>query len=267
MTAAERTTPAHGVPCWVSLMTRDPHAAQDFYAAVLGWTYRSGTLGEAFSVAHADGLPVAGIGRIGPGLPTVTTWTPYFSVSDVDATAARVRERGGTIAVGPIRVGPGRGALAADREGAGFGFWEGRTPPWSIGCGSAPAALELRTGHAFDAAIFYAEVFGWDPLEPDGCEVGYAYRRDTVVVRYRGHTVATLRGGGDGASPDPRLRPSWHVRFQVDDLTAATEAARKAGGEVSPPAVSPDDGPESMIEDPGGALFTISARRSPAPPG
>ncbi|MER7745764.1 VOC family protein [Streptomyces bacillaris] len=266
MTAAERTTPAHGVPCWVSLMTRDLHAAQDFYAAVLGWTYRSGTLGEGFSVAHADGLPVAGIGRIGPGLPTVTTWTPYFAVADVDATAARVRERGGTIAVGPIRVGPGRGALAADREGAGFGFWEGRTPPWSIGRGSAPAALELRTSHAFDAAIFYAEVFGWDPLEPDGCEVGYAYQQDTVVVRHGGHTVATLRGGGDGASPDPRLRPRWHVRFQVDDLTAATEAARKAGGEVSPPTVSPDDGPESMIEDPDGALFTVSARRSPAPP-
>ncbi|MFD8061003.1 VOC family protein [Streptomyces cyaneofuscatus] len=264
MTEAERTTPVHGVPCWVSLMTRDLRAAQDFYTAVLGWDFRSGTLGEGFAVAHADGLPVAGIGRIGPGLPTATTWTPYFAVSDADATAARVRERGGTIAVGPLRLGPGRGAVAADREGAGFGFWEGRTPPWSIGRGGAPASLELRTSHAFDAAIFYSEVFGWDPHDPGGCEVGYVYQQDTVVVRQVGHTVATLRGGGDGASPDPRLRPQWHVRFRVDDLTAAIDAARKAGGEVSPPTVSPDDGPESMIGDPHGAFFTLTSRRSPA---
>ncbi|MGW6291062.1 VOC family protein, partial [Streptomyces sp. NPDC055107] len=123
MTAAEQSTPVHGVPCWVSLMTRDLRATQDFYGTVLGWTFRSGTLGEGFTVAHVDALPVAGIGQIAPGLPTVVSWTPYFAVDDVDATAARVRERGGTIAVGPIRLGPGRGAVAADREGAAFGFW------------------------------------------------------------------------------------------------------------------------------------------------
>ncbi|MFJ1592765.1 VOC family protein [Kitasatospora albolonga] len=266
MTAAEQSTPAHGVPCWVSLMTRNLRAAQDFYAAVLGWTFRSGTLGEGFSVAQAGTMPVAGIGQIAPGLPTATAWTPYFAVADVDATAARVRERGGTIAVGPIRLGPGRGAVAADREGAGFGFWEGRTPPWSIGRDGAPVSLDLRTSHAFDAAVFYAEVFGWDPLEPGGCEVGYAYEEDTVVVRQGGRTVATLRGGGDGASPDPRLRPRWHVRFPVDDLTAATGAAREAGGTASLPAVSPDDGPESVIGDRDGALFTVIARREAAAP-
>ncbi|WP_411082986.1 VOC family protein [Streptomyces sp. cmx-18-6] len=264
MTAAEQSTPAHGVPCWVSLMTRDLPAAQDFYSTLLGWTFRSGTLGPGFSVAHLDGLPVAGIGQIGPGLPTAAAWTPYFAVAGVDDTAARVRERGGTIAVGPIRLGPGRGAVAADRDGAGFGFWEGRTPPWSIGRGSAPASLELRTSHAFDAAIFYAEVFGWDPVEPGGCEVGYVYEEDTVVVRQGGNTLATLRGGGEAASPDPRLRPRWHVRFPVEDLTAATEAAREAGGTASLPLVSPDDGPQSVISDPDGALFTISARRKPA---
>ncbi|MFD6488787.1 VOC family protein [Streptomyces bacillaris] len=70
-----------------------------------------------------------------------------------------------------------------------------------------------------------------------------------------------------GRPPTPGCAPRWHVRFQVDDLTAATEAARKAGGEVSPPTVSADDGPESMIEDPDGALFTVSARRSPTPAG
>ncbi len=89
------------------------------------------------------------------------------------------------------------------------------------------------------------------------------HRRRPPPRPHRGHSARRRRRG----VPDARLRPRWHVRFQVDDLTAATEAARKAGGEVSPPTVSPDDGPESMIEDPDGALFTVSARRSPTPAG
>ncbi|MEI7032160.1 VOC family protein [Streptomyces pratensis] len=263
MTAPELSIPVHGVPCWVSLMTRDLRAAEDFYATVLGWSFRSGSLGEGFSVAHVDGLPVAGLGRIAAGLPTSVAWTPYFAVDDADGAAARVRERGATIAVGPIRLGPGRGAVGADREGAGFGFWEGRTPPWSLGRDNTPASLELRTSHPFDSAIFYAEVFGWASGEPGGCEVGYAYGQDAVVVRQGGHTVATLRGGGDGASPDPRLRPRWHVRFEVDDLEGVVDAARRAGGTVSPPVETPADGAESVISDPDGGIFTVCVRRGP----
>ncbi|WP_228992793.1 VOC family protein [Streptomyces sp. DH8] len=259
MTASEQTTPAHGTPCWVSLMTRDLRAAQEFYGTVLGWAFRSGTLGEGFSVAHLDALPVAGIGRSAPGLPASASWTPYFAVADVDTAAARVRERGGTIAVGPIRLGPGRGAVAADREGAGFGFWEGRTPPWSLGRDNAPASLELRTSHAFDSAIFYAEVFDWASQEPGGCDVGYACRQDAVVVRQGGRTVATLRGGGDASSADPRLRPRWHVRFHVADLEAATAAARAAGGSAGPPVDAPDGRTEAVISDPEGGIFTVCA--------
>ncbi|MGW4310796.1 VOC family protein [Streptomyces californicus] len=259
MTASERTTPVHGTPCWVSLMTRDLRAAQDFYGAVLGWTFRSGSLGDGFSVAHLGALPVAGLGQIAPGLPTTVSWTPYFAVADVDTAAARVRERGGTIAVGPIRLGPGRGAVAADREGAGFGFWEGRTPPWSLGRDDAPASLELRTSHAFDSAIFYAEVFGWASREPGGCDVGYACLQDAVVVRQGGRTVATLRGGGDASSADPRLRPRWHVRFRVADAEAAGEAARAAGGSAGRSVDSPADGTEAVIRDPEGGIFTVCA--------
>lgn len=265
MTVAEQSTPVRGIPCWVSLMTRDLRATQDFYGTVLGWTFRSGTLGEGFTVALADGLPVAGIGQIAPGLPTAVSWTPYFAVENVDATTARVRERGGTIAVGPIRLGPGRGAVAADREGAGFGFWEGRTPPWSSGRDHPPASLELRTSHAFDSAVFYAEVFDWASEEPGGCEVGYAYQQDTVVVRQGGRTVATLRGGGYASSPDPRLRPRWHVRFRVADLEAATGAARAAGGTVGPPVDSATDGTEAVIRDPDGGIFTVCAHPPDTP--
>ncbi|WP_327248176.1 VOC family protein [Streptomyces sp. NBC_01320] len=260
MTPARHVTPVCGTPCWVNLMTRDLRATQDFYTTVLGWEFRPGSLGTGFSIASVQGRPVAGLAEVAPGLPVAGAWTPYFAVEDADVTAARARERGGTIAVGPVRFGLGRGVMAADRDGAVFGFWEGRTLPWSAGRGNAPAFLELRTRDAFDAAIFYAEIFDWASGEPGGCEVTYAYEQDTVTVRQGKNTVATLRGGGVGESPDPRVRPRWHVHFQVDDVESAIVAARATGGTATPVAPSPGGGTESVISDPGGALFTVCTR-------
>lgn len=104
MPALGTTMPVTGAPCWVSLVTPDPHAARSFYAQVMGWEFRDSTLGRDFSVAVTDGEPVAGMGYChGRGL--AARWTPYFAVTDADETADRVRERGATLAVGPARLG------------------------------------------------------------------------------------------------------------------------------------------------------------------
>ncbi|WNO68101.1 VOC family protein [Streptomyces sp. AM2-3-1] len=266
MTPTGHVTPVCGTPCWVNLMTRNLRATQDFYSVVLGWEFRPGNLGTGFSVASAHGQPVAGLGEVAPGRPVAGSWTPYFAVADADVTAGRVRERGGTIAVGPVRFGLGRGAVAADRDGAVFGFWEGRALRWSDEHGNPPAFLELRTRDAFDAAIFYAQIFDWASGEPGGCEIAYAYENDIVTVRQAKNTVATVRGGGVGESPDPRVRPRWHVHFRVDDVEPVIAAAYAAGGTATPLAPSPGGGTESVISDPGGGLFTVSTRSVPAGP-
>lgn len=91
-----------GAPCWVSLAAHDLAATRAFYEAVLGWEFRPGGLGDGFAVAMSDGRPVAGIGAMAPTLGVATAWLPYFGVADPDDTASRVRERGGTVGVGPI---------------------------------------------------------------------------------------------------------------------------------------------------------------------
>lgn len=116
-----------GAPCWVSLMTRDLEAAQQFYGSVLDWTFRPARLGDAFSVGLHEGIPVAGIGALARDLAVAVAWTPYFAVDDADVTTARIRERCATLAVGPLSFGTGRAALAADRDGAVFGIWEERS--------------------------------------------------------------------------------------------------------------------------------------------
>ncbi|MEK0100681.1 hypothetical protein WDA79_19695 [Streptomyces sp. A475] len=120
-------------------------------------------------------------------------WTPYFAIDDADAAVARVRERGGTVGVGPVSFPPGcRAALVADREGATFGVWDGGVlAQWSVGAKQSAAWLELHTADAFDAAPFYGEVLGWG--EGYSCDI--SYEEDQVVLRRRGQAVAGLNGG------------------------------------------------------------------------
>lgn len=246
-----------GAPCWVSLMARDLRAAERFYAGVFGWEFRPTRLGEEFSVAFSDGAPVAGIGAVAPRFAVAVAWTPYFAVPDADLAAARIRERSATLAVGPLRFGRGRAALAADREGAVFGIWEGSVlADWSVGKGGAPAWLELRTRNAFDSAIFYAEVLDWASEEPDCCQV--SYEDEHVVLSHRGVTVARLSGGAVEAAPDPQIRPRWHVHFRVPDLEEAVETAQRLGGTTVSGVESSGNGRSVILRDPEGGLFTVA---------
>ncbi|MFE5720625.1 VOC family protein [Streptomyces erythrochromogenes] len=249
-----------GAPCWVSLMARDLPAAERFYGAVLGWTFRPTRLGEAFRVAELGGVPVAGIGARAAVLSMAVAWTPYFAVADADAAVARIRERTGTVAVGPVPFGDtGRGVLAADPHGAVFGLWEGSIfADWRSTPGDAPAWVELRTRDTFAAALFYGEVLGWANGQPGCCAV--SYEQDRVVLRQGDRVVARLTGGPVvEASAEPVRRPRWHVHFAVHRLDAAVAAAMELGG--STPAGSPTRGHGACravtLCDPDGALFTV----------
>ncbi|MFD3539005.1 VOC family protein [Streptomyces sp. NPDC058662] len=237
-------------------MARDLASAQRFYGPVLGWEFRRTRFGDGFSIAFRDGAPVAGIGALAESLALPVAWTPYFAVDDADDTAARVRERGATMAVGPLSFGTGRAGLAADPDGAVFGFWQGEViPDWTVGRGTAPAWLELRTRDAFAAAIFYGEVLDWAGERPGCCMVSYEH--DHVVLRHGRNTVARINGGAVDTDPDPQVRPRWHVHFQVPDLEAAVADAIRLGGRTASPVRTSPTGRWVAVGDPDGALFTL----------
>ncbi|MET9887772.1 VOC family protein [Streptomyces sp. NPDC006430] len=242
-------------------MARDLDSAQAFYGAVLGWTFRPTRLGEGFSVAMREGIPVAGIGALAQRLGIPVAWTPYFAVDDADVTASRVRERGATMAVGPLAFGTGRAALAADPDGAVFGFWQGEViPDWTARPGGAAVWLELHTRDAFAAAVFYGEVLDWACERPKCCDVSYEHGH--VVIR-RGHkTVARISGGAVEEAPDPQVRPRWHVHFGVPDLEAAVETATRLGGWTTSPVRTSTTDRSISLSDPDGALFTIVTSRT-----
>lgn len=250
-------------PCWVHLVTHDLKDAQRFYGAVLGWTFRPGPLGRDFLMARSEGVPVAGIGAVASAYQLGVAWMPYFSVRDADVASDRIRERSGTVAVGPLTVGQGRAVLAADRDGASFGVWEwtGRAAALAHSGNRAHAWLRLRTRDAFDAAIFYGEVLDWESGEPGGCEV--AYVKEEVLVRCNGRPLARISSGAVEAAPDPQVRPHWQVQFPVADVNATVHAAERNGGALMERR-GVQHGSEATLRDPDGGLFTVTDVRGPA---
>ncbi|MFJ8660262.1 VOC family protein [Streptomyces sp. NPDC093795] len=256
-----------GAPCWLSLAARDREAAERFYGTVLGWSFRQGRFGSAFSVAEIGGVPVAGIGAVAGEFAVPVAWTPYFAVDDADGAVGRARERGGTVGVGPVSFpAGGRAALVADREGAVFGVWDGEVlAEWGVGAERSPAWLELHTADAFEAALFYGEVLGWGRGGSDGgCDT--SYEQDQVVLRHGGRPVARLNSGPiEQAAPKPQLRPRWLVHFRVPDLDAAVALALENGGSTvtgqdwGGGATDParGGGRQRTLRDPDGGLFTL----------
>ncbi|MFF1685280.1 MULTISPECIES: VOC family protein [unclassified Streptomyces] len=242
-----------GAPCWVSLAAHDLAATRAFYEAVLGWEFRPGRMGDRFAVAMADGRPVAGIGAVAPSLGVATAWLPYFAVDDPDETASRVRERSGTVGVGPIPFPLGRAALVSDSSGAAFGIWSGHlVRDWSGWHPEARVGLRLVTRNAFDAAIFYGEVLGW--TRPGGCDV--RYENEEVVLVCGGLSMARISSGAVEAAPDPDVRPHWEVQFTVGDIAECARTAVKHDGAVTGE-WDDEAGRWAGVRDAQGAPFTM----------
>ena len=117
-----------------------------------------------YRLAMKDGRPAAGMmPQMQEGQPTA--WTTYVSVEDAEATAAAVKEAGGTVIVEPMEVMDlGTMAVFADPAGAVFGVWQPGTFP-GAGLVNEPGAIawnELNTRDLAGAKEFYGAVFGWD---------------------------------------------------------------------------------------------------------
>jgi uncharacterized protein len=121
-TAYDRT--GMGKCNWNELTTTDQAAGNAFYARLFGWTYPDkmampGDMGDYVFVAVGD-TTIGATMKAPPGAPT--GWRFYFRTPDIDATAAKVAEAGGTVMMGPHEVpGGDRIIVATDPHGVVFG--------------------------------------------------------------------------------------------------------------------------------------------------
>lgn len=246
-----------GTPTWIDLGVPDVERAAAFYRAVFGWEIEIGPAETGYySMCLLRGKAVAALSTP-PGLaedrPPV--WTMYFASSDVDGTAKRVTDAGGTLLMPPMDVmTAGRMALAADPTGAPFGLWQGRD---HIGCQlvNEPNTLlrnDLVTADLKAAGDFYASVFdftlgGADPKMP---EVEFR-----SLLRPDGHDIGGIMRHGDARSSQ------WTTMFLVDSADATARATTEAGGSCQNVEDTPY-GRVAVLTDPFGAEFSVGSAPS-----
>jgi predicted enzyme related to lactoylglutathione lyase len=256
----ERTSYDPGTPSWVDLTTTDLEGALRFYGDVFGWEFED--MGEEaghYHQARLRGKRVAGIGPTQPGAPPMTAWTMYLAGSDVDAHARAIGENGGTVAFGPMDVfDQGRMLVAQDPTGAMFGVWEPRahTGAELMNENATFTWNELMTRDVDAATRFYGAVFGqqFEPLPetPDGS--------------YQLVKVGDQMVGGFWRLPDdvPSDVPAhWTTYFHMDDLDAALDRLRDAGGTVTGDPVDSPYGRWAVVADPQGGAFRIIQSANP----
>jgi uncharacterized protein len=114
-----------GALSWNELNTRDLEGSKAFYGAVFGWSFEDNDMGEAgrYTTIALGGNPVGGIlDMVERQVPAEIPphWQVYFAVEDTDATIAQVKERGGSLMMGPVDIPVGRFAILTDPHGAAF---------------------------------------------------------------------------------------------------------------------------------------------------
>ena len=115
-----------GTFVWDELSTSDPEAAKDFYTEVFGWTAQTMDMGGGTYTIfkRAGDIDVGGATKASEGTPTA--WMPYIAAADLEATAERARELGGTVIQEPTDIpNMGRFAIVRDPAGGIFGLWKG----------------------------------------------------------------------------------------------------------------------------------------------
>ncbi|MFN8159463.1 MAG: VOC family protein [Solirubrobacterales bacterium] len=252
----EMTSYEPGTPSWVDLGTPDVDGAASFYGSLFGWSVPEAENAEetgGYRLAMQDGRPVAGVMPLmAEGQPPA--WSTYVSVEDADATAAAVRESGGTVVVEPTDVLQlGRMAFFADPGGAVLGVWQAKEFP-GAGLTNEPVSVvwnELNTRDPEGARDFYGAALGWSSEDTEPVE-GMTY---TEWHRGDGALVAGMLDIR-GRLPD-EVPAHWLVYFAVADCDATVGRAKELGGTVAMEPMDLPVGRFAVLVDPFGAHFAV----------
>ena len=235
---------------WHDLFTADRQGSMAFYQRVASWTYQIEHAtdfawggGEKDFVLALSGEE-AGAGFVETPPELRSGWVAYVEVRDVDETATRAQQLGGTVIRQPFDVpGVGRNALLRDPLGAFVGVSLSRhsfpVPQRQFGpevyLSDAPTVLQT----------FYGPLFGWT----SGSTRSEADAGDTFASR-SGDGVAVHISG----KPPNGERALWAPSLKVRNLERALHDAEELGGK---PFVPPRPAKRlcSLLHDPEGASF------------
>lgn len=243
--------------CWVELSASDQNAAKKFYSSLFGWSPNDNPMGpdEVYTIFQLNGDDVAA------GYTTTRQereqhvpphWNLYIAVANVDDSAAKATKVGGTVLAPPFDVmDAGRMAVVMDPTGAPFCLWQAKnnTGLGVIGEDGAFCWADLSTPDPQRGGKFYSDLLGWkletSPNDPSGylhIKSGDRHIGGIPPAEYR----------------QPGIPPFWMIYFQVSNVEASTDKAKRLGAHIHmPPRKMEGVGTWSIIADPQGAVFAL----------
>lgn len=132
-----RLVNAPGALTWNELATRDPQKAEDFFSALLGWTFRPGPQPN-YRMFFVNGRTNGGMIQMDDSWGDLPPhWMVYISVRDIDETLRKVKENGGEVHTEVIDVPAlGKFAVVMDPTGAALTMIQLVAPdPWTEAAG------------------------------------------------------------------------------------------------------------------------------------
>lgn len=236
-----------GKVIWHDLVTPDRNAAQRFYSAMFGWTFRD--LGDDYSVAYSGGEAVGGIFQrpLGAGAHRQPLWLSFIAVGDAGSAARTAEQNGAKLLAGPKSY-PNRGeqAVLSDPEGAMFAVLassSGDPPDYLPAPGDWIWSVVLARDPDQEAS-FYQKVFNYEVFDISEGEPLQ------VVLSSQDYARALIRPLANGA----RGRPRWLGFVRVEDAASATSKAQSLGARVLvEPRTDRHGGRIAVIADPAGA--------------
>lgn len=250
---AEPTYAPAGAFCWNGLVSKDLEASKAFFAGLLDWTSHDlpGMEGKA-TMFKLGGLDVAG------GMAQTPEQGPpafqcYVQVADADAAAAKAKDLGGSVLLGPFPAGDlGRMAFVQDPTGAVFALWQAGSHRGAavFDVPGAPCWTELATKDLAKAEAFYTALFGWTIKHGEGG--GMVYDEFALGEKPMGGLYTPNWPGAE------HIPSNWSPYFMVEDVDAKAGQAKTLGGTVlNGPMDIPDVGRFVVLQEPGGAVFNL----------
>jgi predicted enzyme related to lactoylglutathione lyase len=244
---------------WHDLMTPDVAKAKQYYADLLGWTYKDADMGEAgtYSMIHVAGTEWGGFVHLGQEYPDAPHWISYVTVPDVDAATAAAEKLGGKAKVPGVDIpSVGRFAVIESPTGATISPYKplvSQGDPASSGANGTFAWHELLAKDTQAEGKFFCAIFGWRieevPMGREGAQGTYFLfkRLDTGTD-----------AGGMLAKPGDDGRSEWLPYIQVASADATAARTAELGGKVW---VKPTDianvGRFTVTSDSTGALIAF----------
>jgi predicted enzyme related to lactoylglutathione lyase len=200
--------------------------AAAFYREVVGWeTQEASTAKLAYIRFTAGKVPVAGLMELpeeGRRRGASPRWMGYIGVSDVHSTVERIKRLGGAVYVPPTDSNIGLISVVTDPIALVDYTRAKPQPPAEFGKTGRVGWHELFAADLEKEPAFYCELLGWQRSDDN------ANPADGYQLFFTGGIVI---GAAFSKHPNEPV-PFWLLHFNVDDLDAAAERVRAAGGKA-----------------------------------